>query len=298
MITRASKYFFGAAVVAYITALAYGFVTGAAAHGGVISTITEGGMVDSVIGPISFGWKGWVGEHVGYSTLMAFAAVSAVLGGFTVVFRDGDAEAIIPLQGAGATAENADLRVAVPQGLSPWPILCAFSVGLIVIGSTYSTPTMVFGAVLLAIGAFQWSVKSWSERLTSDPARNEALRAKLMGPYNVPGAAIVGVVVVMFLMSRILLALPRIGSVFVIIAAAAAVFVIAILLAGRPDLKRPVLVAVLVAGGLVLLLGGIVGGRAGTYKSTGHGEEEGAPALVVTSTVDSPASSAGMAGGY
>ncbi|MCB1257471.1 MAG: hypothetical protein KDB26_10220 [Microthrixaceae bacterium] len=299
MITRGSKYFFGAALVAYLTALIYGFITGAAAHGGVISTITDGGLVNSIIGPISFGWKGWVGEHVGYSTLMAMAASSAVIGGFFVVFRDSDAEAIIPLQGADVTPETADLRVQVPQGLSPWPILCALAAGLMVVGATYTKAAFVLGAVLLAVGTFQWTVRNWSERLTPDPARNVALRDKLMGPYNIPIAAIIGIAVVMFLMSRILLALPSMGAVFVIIASAAAVFVIAILLAGRPDLKRSVLIAALVAGGLVLLLGGIAGGRAGTYKSNSHGGEEGAPATTVLhGTGDVDANNAGLAGEY
>lgn len=299
MITRGSKYFFGAAVIAYVTALVYGFITGAAAHGGVISTITDGGVVNSIIGPISFGWKGWVGEHVGYATLMCFAAASAVIGGFFVVFRDGDAEAVVPLQGADVTPAGADLRVQVPQGLSPWPIVSAFAIGLMVVGLTYSKAAFVLGAVVLAIGAFQWTVRSWSERLTADPVRNAALRSKLMGPYNIPIGAVIGIAIVMFLMSRILLALPSIGAVFVIIATAAAVFVVAILLAGRPHMRRSVLIAAAVAGGLVLLLGGIAGGRAGTYKSGEHGGEEGAPAVSVPQgTAGNAANDAGLAGDY
>lgn len=285
MITRGSKFFFGGAIIAYIAALVYGFITGASVHGGVISVFQNGDVVDSIVGPISFGWKGWVGEHVGYSTLMASAAISAVLGGFMVVFRDGDAESIVGLQGTEMTADKADLRVATPQGFSPWPIGTALALGIIVVGAVYSTATMVVGGVLLVLSAFQWTVRSWSEQLTVDPARNVALRAKLMNPYNVPGAAILIIALVMFLMSRILLALPSVGAVFLIIATAAAVFVVALLLAGRPDLRRTVLIAALVAGGLVLVLAGIAGGIAGTY----HAGEEGAP--VTTGTTATPASS-------
>lgn len=289
MITRGSKYFFGGAIVAYVAALLYGFITGASVHGGVISVFQNGDVVDSIVGPISFGWKGWVGEHVGYSTLMGFAAVSAVLGGFMVVFRDGDAESLVGLQGADMTADKADLRVATPQGLSPWPVATALALGLIVVGMVYSTPTMVIGGVLLVLSAFQWTVRSWSEQLTADPARNAALRSKLMSPYNIPGAAILLIALVMFLMSRILLALPSVGAMFVIIATAAAVFVVALMLAGRPDLKRPVLIAALVAGGLVLVLAAIAGGIAGNY----HSGEEGA---AVVTGIDAPAVSNGPAG--
>lgn len=284
MITRGSKYFFGGAVVAYAAALLYGFITGASVHGGVISVFQHGDVVNSIVGPITFGWKGWVGEHVGYSTLMGLSAVFAVLGGFMVVFRDGDAESLVGLQGADMTPDKADLRVATPQGLSPWPVLVAGALALIVIGMVYSTAVLVVGGLLLVLSAFQWTVRSWSEQLTTDPARNVALRAKLMNPYNVPGAAILLIALMMFLMSRILLALPSVGAVFVIIATAAAVFVVALLLAGRPDLKRTVLIAALVAGGAVLVLAGIAGGIAGNYDAG----EEGA--AVVGDAGPNPAS--------
>lgn len=303
MITRGSKYFFGGAVVAYVAALLYGFITGASVQGGVVSVFQHGDVVNSIVGPISFGWKGWVGEHVGYSTLMGLSAIFAVLGGFMVVFRDGDAESVVALQGADMTADKADLRVATPQGLSPWPVVVAAALGLVVIGMVYSTATLVVGGVLLVLAAFQWTVRSWSEQLTPDPARNAALRAKLMNPYNVPGAAILLIALVMFLMSRILLALPSVGAVFVIIATAAAVFVVAILLSGRPDLKRTVLIAALIAGGLVLVLAGIAGGIAGNY---GSDHEGAAPVteVVATTASNTPAvniqtgNGAGTSGSY
>lgn len=300
MITRGSKYFFGGAIVAYVAALIYGFITGASIHGGVISVFQNGDVVNSIVGPISFGWKGWVGEHIGYSALMTLAAAFAVLGGFMVVFRDGDAESLIGLQGADATPQTADLRVMTPQGMSPWPVVVAIGVGLIVIGTVYSTATLIIGAVLLVVAAFQWTVRSWSEQLTTDPERNTALRAKLMSPYNVPGAAILLIALIMFLVSRVLLALPAAGAMFFIITIAAAAFVVAILLAGRPDLKRTVLIAALIAGGLVLVLAGIAGGIAGNYH---HGEEGSAPiggaaTVITTSNNIQPGNGAGTSGSY
>ena len=77
MITRGSKFFYAAAVVGFVTAIVYGFLTGAAAHSGVIGVFQDGDVVNSIVGPLTFGWKGWVGDHVGYSVLMGFAAVMA-----------------------------------------------------------------------------------------------------------------------------------------------------------------------------------------------------------------------------
>ena len=142
MITRGSKFFYGAAAFLYLTALVYGFVTGASAHGGVLAVFSDGALVDSIIGPISFGWKGWVGDQIGYSVLMAAAGSLAVVGGLTSVFRDGSPEALAELQ--GATVERSviqgdtlvDLRVASPQGLNVWPLVGAVSAGLLVTRSS------------------------------------------------------------------------------------------------------------------------------------------------------------------
>ena len=211
----------------------------------------NGSVVDSIVGPLSFGWKGWVGDQFGYATLMGFAGIMAVLGGFQTAFRDGDAESIIPLQGEGVTAETADLRVVTPQGLSPWPIAGALGAGLVVVGLAMSSATFIIGIVLLSIIAIQWTVRAWSERLTLDPAENVALRRKLMDPINIPVGGIVLIGLVVFLVSQILLALPATASVFFIIIIASAIFGVAVLLGSRPELKRSVSLAVLIVGAIL-----------------------------------------------
>ncbi len=282
MITRGSKFFYGAAAVAYFTALVYGFITGAAAHGGVLDVFSNGDLVDSIIGPISFGWKGWVGDQVGYSVLMGFAAVMAVLGGFHTAFRDGNAEALVQMQGADVTPETADLRVVTPQGLSYWPLVAAFSAGAVIIGWTFSEILFVVGVVGLVVAASEWTVRAWSERISDDPATNVAARNKFMRPIEVPVGATVAALAIVFLMSRILLAVSKVGAVFVIIGVAIVVFGVAVLLASRPHLKRSVLVGALLVGALLLLVGGIIGGVAGPAEREHHGEEEHGAGLVVT----------------
>lgn len=58
MITRGSKFFYAGAAFAYLSALFYGFLTSASASGGVRTVVTDGGIVDAVVGPLSLGWKG------------------------------------------------------------------------------------------------------------------------------------------------------------------------------------------------------------------------------------------------
>lgn len=288
MITRGSKFFFGAAAVGYLTALLYGFLTGAAAHGGVLDVFSNGGLVDSIVGPLSFGWKGWVGDQIGYSVLMAFAGTMAVLGGFTSVFRDGSPEALAELQGATVdkgeiTGARVDLRVVTPQGLSMWPIFTAFSAGAAIVGLAVSTVLFGIGCIGLVIAGVEWTVKAWSERATGDAAQNKAIRDHLMHPLEIPIGATLAIALVIFCMSRILLAVSKVGAVFFIIILATIVFVVAILLAARPQLKRSVLVGALLVFGVLIIGGGIVGGVAGPREKEDHSEEEslGASSLVV-----------------
>ena len=278
MITRGSKFFYGAAAVAFLTALVYGFVTGASANGGVLNVFSDGNVVNSIIGPISFGWKGWVGDQVGYSILMGFAGVMVVIGGMTSIFRDGSPEALAELQGATVekgeiTGARVDLRVATPQGLSFWPVLAAFSVGAAIVGLAVSSVLFVIGCIGLVVAGVEWTVKAWSERATGDPERNQAIRDHLMHPLEIPVGATLGIGLVIFCMSRILLAVSKVGAVFVIIILATVIFVVAILLANRPHLKRSMMVGALLLFGVLIIGGGIVGGVAGPREAE-HPEDQ------------------------
>lgn len=298
MITRGSKFFFGAAVLAFLTALVYGFVTGASANGGVLNVFSDGNLVNSVVGPLSFGWKGWVGDQVGYSILMGFAGIMAVVGAMTSVFRDGSPEALAQLQGATVekgeiTGARVDLRVATPQGLSFWPVLGAFSVGAAIVGLAVSSVLFVIGCIGLVVAGVEWTVKAWSERATGDPERNQAIRDHLMHPLEIPIGATLGIGLVIFSMSRILLAVSKVGAVFVIIILATAIFVVAIILANRPQLKRSMLVGALLVFGVLIIGGGIVGGVAGPRESEHHGDEEHSLPLAPTAQTGTGGSAAG-----
>lgn len=294
MITRGSKFFFGAAAVAYLTALLYGFLSGAAAHGGVLDVFSNGDIVNSVLGPISFGWKGWVGDQIGYSVLMAFAGIMAVMGGFTSVFRDGSPEALAELQGATVdkgeiTGARVDLRIVTPQGLSVWPMVTAVSTGITIVGLAVSPVLILIGGIGLIVSTVEWTVKAWSERATGDPVRNKAIRDQMMHPLEIPIGATLLIGLIILCMSQILLAVSKIGAVFFIIIFATAIFVAAILLAARPQLKRSVMVGALLALGVLIIAGGIAGGVAGPREKEKHSEEK---SLGVSSyVVDAPGQS-------
>jgi hypothetical protein len=262
MITRGSKYFYGAALVGYLAALVYGFVTEAASQGGIAALFTDGGIVNAVVGPISFGWRGGVGDQIGYSILMGFAGIMAVLGGMSSAFRDGSPEALAEVQGARIedgtlVVGAADLRIATPVGLSYWPAIGALSLGAVIVGLATSPGLFLIGLAGVVVVTVEWTVRAWSERATGDPALNRQIRNRFMYPIEIPVGATLVIGVVVLAMSRILLAVPQTAAVFFIILLASAVFAVAILLANRPELKRSVLVGVLFFGVVALVAGGI-----------------------------------------
>ena len=287
MITRGSKFFYAAAVVGFVTAIVYGFLTGAAAHSGVIGVFQDGDVVNSIVGPLTFGWKGWVGDHVGYSVLMGFAAVMAALGGFSTAFRDGSADVLVAMDGRDpATATNPP--VLTPVGLSYWPMAGAFGVAVSVVGLAVDTTLFWVGVVLLAIVMVSWTVRAWAERATGDQGANRELRHDLMDPLEVPLLSELTLAVIVLCISRLLLAIPQEVAVYMIIMAAIIVFVMAFILASRPELTRTVVVSVLLVGGVVIIAAGIAGGVAGEQTGEEHGAGA-APAVVVDSASGSGA---------
>lgn len=279
MITRGSKFFLGAAVVGFLTAVVYGMLTGASAHGGITNVFVEGAVVDSIVGPLTFGWKGWVGDQVGYSILMGFSGTMAVLAGFTLVFRDGDAEAVLGASGVdvpagGSTAQIQQLRVVTPTALSYWPLLAAFGVGLVIVGLSFSSVLFVIGVILLIVAGVEWTVTAWSESATGDPEENRQVRNRFMHPIEIPVGATLAAALIVFCFSRVLLAVSKLTAVYLVILVAAGVFAVALAIASRPQIKRSLLVGALLAFGVAIIAGGIIGGIVGPNDREHHGTEE------------------------
>lgn len=290
MITRGSKFFFGAAAVTLASALLYGFLTGASANGGVISVFSDGGLVNSIVGPLTFGWKGWVGEHIGYSALMGATAVLLGLGGFATAFRDGDAEAT-----AAASGLSAAPPVLRPSGLSFWPLVTAIAAGAAMVGLAVDPLYFVVGVVLLVVAAFCWTVRAWAERASGDPDSNREFHHQLLDPLEIPIVSALAAGVIVLCVSRVLLAISKLGATLLIIGLATVVFAVAVALARGPQIRRSVVVGVVVVGGLALLGAGIAGGIAGTRDFEEHGSEEssglpiGDSAAAPTAVLNGPA---------
>lgn len=258
MITASSKFFYGLAGLLMVSAVLYGYTTG-------------GGNV----GPISLGYKGAVGDLLGYSLLAGGATLSAFIGLATNAFRDADPDVAAEMLGT----DRAPV-VPTPQ-VSYWPIVGAFGVGLTVVGLVLNNVFFVAGLLVLGAVAIEWTMQTWAERATGDPAVNRELRNRIMLPLEVPiaGAAVIALVIVGY--SRVFLTVSKENAVWAALAVAATIFIVGTVLSTQKQLRKDVLAGVLALAAVVTIAVGILGALQGEREfhhlepGAGHETDEG-----------------------
>ncbi|MEZ5407550.1 MAG: hypothetical protein R2761_05960 [Acidimicrobiales bacterium] len=252
MFTWGSKYLFGVAGVALLGAIVYGLVTG-------------GGIV----GVVSVGYKGGVGEHTGYGTLLGVAAAALGLGVLNFITRD----ATVPVAEAADDSGGGALAIRTPHRASFWGPLAAFGLACLAIGVAVSQVFFILGVAVLSIVLLEWVILAWSDSATGDPLVNSAIRERVIGPLEVPLLASLGIAVFILGVSRVLLAVSEAGSVVVASVVAAAIFASCIALA-KTRVSRGVITGVVALGALAVLAGGIAGAVVGE-REIGHHHETG-----------------------
>jgi hypothetical protein len=250
MLTSGFKLFMGYALGALLAAAVYGYTTGG-----------------SHLGPLSVGWKGAVGEHIGYAVLLITGAVAGAHSLILIAFRDADARAAAELLGVETASAQR------PTGQSYWPIIAAFGMGAVALGLVLSPAVFVAGVVALVIVTFEWTMSAWADRATGDPEVNRELRDRIMQPIEVPVGAVLAIIVVPLAASRVFLSVTKFSAVWVATGVAAVVFITAIVLATRPKLSKNVVAGIVLIGGLAFLTGGIVAAAVGTRDIEHHETE-------------------------
>lgn len=252
MFTWGAKFFFGVGAIALVAAIAYALITGG-----------------SPIGAISVGYKGGVGDHTGYGTLLGVSAASLLMGLLSVIVRDADADDL-------AVASGLDVvpPAQPPREHSYWGPITAFGVGCLIIGLAVSQAFFILGIIVLIVSLIEWTVLAWSDRATGDPEVNAVVRDRVLGPLEIPmlGTVIFGVIVIG--LSRVLLAVSKTGSVVLASVAAIIIFGVAIAMA-KVEMSRRVISGLCLAGGLAVLGGGIVGAAVGEREIEHHSEHGG-----------------------
>jgi hypothetical protein len=278
MLPTGSKTFFGLAIPAFIAAIVYGVITNGIDHGGILHVISGNGAVDALLGPITFGYKGGVGDHLGYSVLMGFAVSCFGFGFASTVFRDADARSVAEIEGVEALAP-----VTAKPAISYWPIVASFGVGLLVVGLATQPVTFIVGLVVVIIATVEWGLTAWADEISGDATANAKYRSQLLGPIEIPVAVLMGILVVVFSLSRLLLAVSKNGSVIVAAVIGVLIFGTALILGSRPQIRRGAIAAVLLVAAILTLTAGIVGGVLGQRKieEEHHADGAGVPAHVI-----------------
>src|SRR5690606_9062127 len=166
------------------------------------------GLIESILGPITVGWKGGVGDHFVYTVLFTLGAVALFLAGFSIAFRDADPRSV-----AEAARTEAPPVVNPPSTPSYWPLLAAFSVALLAIGLVANPATFVAGAISLGVVVLMWTLRTWSERATGDQRANEAIRERIAFGVEVPLMAAIVIAAVALSLSRVFLTVSATGAV-------------------------------------------------------------------------------------
>ena len=202
------------------------------------------------------------GEWFGSFLLLTLALVAGGIGALATVVRDGD----VPLE----ARTEVTARSALP---AYWPALVAAGAGCSIVGLAGRNALLWVGAGLIAFVAVEWLVQSWAERSSADPAFNQSLRHRIMSPVEIPlvAAAVIGVFLASA--SRVLLALPKDGSVVFAGALAVVILIVASIFASKPQLGSSVLAGILALGAVALIAAGIAGGIAGERHVEKHHEE-------------------------
>ena len=251
MVTTASKFFFAAGAVAFVAALAYGI-----------------GTDGDLVGVVSAGIAGPVGDLAGYSVLLTVSVLLVLLGTASSILRDADPE----VQASVARLESLPPAVA-PTTMSYWPVLGALGAVVAGIGLVASPVLFVIGLLGVGIVLLEWMVSAWAERATGDAAVNRQIRNRMMYPLEIPVFGALGAVVTVACISQVLLAVSRIGSSVVAIVVASLIMVLAFAVAYRPRMSKDLLAGVLVLTAFAVVAGGIIGAASGTREFEHHGTE-------------------------
>ena len=255
MFTTGSKWFFGLGVVSLVLAAAYGWSTGG-----------------NGLGPVTAGYKGGVGDHLGYGLLLSIAVVAIFLGVVAVAIRDAAPSALAELAGT----ETAP-AVAPPAAGAYWPIAGAFGAALVALGLVISNVMFVAGFLVLLAVLVEWMVLAWSDRATGDPEANRLVRKRIMGPFEVPLAGLAVAAGAVWAISRMLLTSSELGAVMVGTALGAAVLGVGWVLATRPRISPNVIAGVLALCAAGVVVAGVVtaarGERVIEHHEPAHAEE-------------------------
>ena len=264
MFSPGFRLFMGFAGFGLIAAFFYGVVSG---DGGGADYL---GFLDteSWTGALSLGWKGGIGDHVGYIVLVMLFICAAGLGIMLTAFRDADPDAVAELNGGELPPAQG------PVSYNFWPIIGAFGFATLLMGFVTHPAIFVVGLLVIVATTFELMMSAWADRATSDPIANAELRNQIMKPIEVPVLGVIGIAVTVLCVSRIFLTVSKAWAIWVAVIISGIVFLAALAFAMAEKVNRNLVASILAFGAIALLTTGIVSATVGEREITHHHGEE------------------------
>lgn len=259
MFTTAFRFFAALCVAALVGALV-----------SAIGSSSGQGWMNRIVGPLSGGWKGGIGDHLAYTVLVSLAFAGAALAVVHLAFRDADPEA----EAQAVHTDSVPLTRA-PSGANFLPLVAAFAVGVVLIGLITNQVVVLAGLALLVVVIGTWTLRAWAERATGDDEVNRELYHRFIEPFRVPVLSIIVVGFVALALSRVLLAVSKTGAVVVFSVVGTLFLFGAVLLAARQAVTKNAITIVLFVGALLVIGAGTIAAVAGEREIEHHEEHGG-----------------------
>lgn len=230
MITTGSKLLIGATVLTTLSAIAYGV-----SQGEVLGTL---GLASAAVA-------------------LAFLTTMNMYLGDSNVAADTESVATV---GAALVA----------PGRSIWPFVLAFGSVTIVVGLISYQAIFIIGVVAVLAAGAQWTVQAWAEGASADRTYNAEVRGRISNTLEFPLLGAIGVGIVVYAFSRIMLWLSKTNTVVAFTVVATLVLIVAFLFAYRPSVKTGGVVAVGSLAVVGIIAGGVAAGLDGEREIHPH----------------------------
>lgn len=197
---------------------------------------------------------GGVALSMVFATLVGLSAV-------VIIVNDGDNE----VQPRDASLVRASM----------WPLVTVAGVVLLILGLVVAQVYFIFGIVVVLAALTEWLVQAWSESASDDAAHNDSARRRLLHPIEFPVIATLGLGVIIFAFSRIMLAISKSAGAVAFMVLSSLVLLVGAIVALRPALKSAIVSGICVVGAVGIVAGGIAGQGAGLRSDLVEAAEEG-----------------------
>lgn len=201
---------------------------------------------------------------LGAIALFGLSASGATVAGFSLFTRD--SEVYTPEEAVAAGTAN--------PASSVWPMILAFGTALVLVGLVTNPIVFVLGVAVLVGGGIEWAVQDWAEGASFDGAYNQMIKSRVLGGLEYPGLAAVGLGIIAFLFSRVMLATSKTQAPVIFIIVSTIVLVIGMLVGFKPAVLGKKVIAIAALGGLVLAGAGIASALAGERHELAVAAEE------------------------